>query len=139
MIKTGRVYWNPDKILKVCQHPEHDHQCYVHLKDNEVADVAPCSAEDFSAAWYDFKYNRPMRENVPYAELIELATKAVGGGPPEQSDEEKDIIKRFINYWELLHEAIDGLMHKHQDIDYDTIVEQVRAVNLVRRDFGNPG
>lgn len=141
MIKTGKVYWNPDKILKVCQHPENPNRCYVHLKDNELVDEAPCSAEDFSIAWNKWKrgINEPMYAPSDLSQALELMRKAVGGGTPEENAVDSETIKIFCNYWELLHEALDGLMHKHQNIDYDTLVEQIRAVYKVRHDFGNLG
>lgn len=141
MIKTGNVYWPPNRILKVCQSRTHPERCLVHLTNCETVDEAPCSAAAFSIAWNKWKrgIDEPMYAPSDLSHVLELMLKAVGGRTPEENVVDSNTVKRFKIYWEELHEAIDGLMCEEEEIDYDNLVEQIRAVNSVRNKHGNPG
>ena len=67
--------------------------------------------------------------------VFDLATMAAGGGSPEDTVVEREAVAEMKEYWKSLHEALDGLMAEDKPIDYDTVVEQIRAVNLVRREY----
>ncbi len=75
------------------------------------------------------------KPNFAIQEIIDLAYTATGGGSPEDTIIKRQTIKNFKDYWEELHEAINGLMNENEEISYDNIVEQIRAVNLVRQRY----
>ena len=66
--------------------------------------------------------------------VFDLATMAAGGGSPEDTVVEYKAIKEMKEYWKSLHKAIDGLMALDQSFDYDTLVKQIRVVQLIHRE-----